>query len=1173
MTVLIPINTTPAPSRVDTPNFAARADAYHAWLPTAVDAMNAQNTENNALATDVTTKSAAAVVAAAVVTSANPIANAAAAAASAATAASAMAAASASSLAATTARDAAIAAWAASTAPTEQLSAISKSLHVGTVVKSIIYDTSKDSDGGAWRKRMQDKSWYNETLGGSTWLGQQPSEAVARGSFGSTASPNLVTNGTFATTTTGWTLGNSATLSAVSGKLRLTNTAALNGIAYQAITTEVGRTYLAYAEQTAGTNSSWFFYAGTTAGGNQLGTNSGPLSSVTSSTFTFVATSTTSYISVLLNATNGHYADFDNISVKLADSAIDTSNLLYQSTADGKFYKTVSTSGVTEVRRGISREFPALAAIVAESLRIVIYDLTQASCPMWMVFVSGDVVLNGLLSFDQSTGSPNNYIASIAALNGVLYVAQNTSGNGQGLRVINFITEFTDRISDSTRLNTWRFKGNISRRNNADSGYQYSSAGLVNLSANDVAITVLDTAPTDPATGLPVPTVAVATTGGLSIIKDDGTVVNITYTTDTRVNVVSLDGPNKQVFFGGDNVGNNRNFLWHVFDIPSSSINDSASYVKGSAKEFYSAYYNPSYSNLDLTLANQGNMVSTITLGKGVIVPNDRRLVLSNDYGVFFAKRNPSTPAKGLTAAITNTYNSGWQVGDSRGAYLADTTAETVTASGELVTNGTFATDTSGWTPKANTTLSVVSGSMRIVGTVTDASCGQTISTVVGRTYKFVFTITATGNAGTDRGGVQVVAGTQTNVSNWSLPNLAAGTYYLDYVATSTTTSVVLGVWGTAGCSVDFDNISVKLAEPDRSVKNNGLIVNGTLTKTAVASGAGLVAYSGFSASNYLEQPYNSNLDFGTGDFCVMGWVTPSSLASLGYLFGRQNSGATGSRFYSYVSATTGLINFNVTDGTTSVPISGGTAVLSTPTFVVCYKQGAVMYLSVNATQVATATAPALTFNNATAVFRLGVDHTASNPFLGSLALWRISATAPSADQIAHIYRTELPLFQAGAQCTIAGTSTTVTALAYDKVADELHVGTSWGRSEFHDLLRVASEATTAGAITSLSANEGTILTGGTSARVYAPALVLRDELAKPSQGSAQPQPYQQFSVKDQQVFLSQAGVKIVGVYIRGMLKKPGVDYTVTYDGFRYTVTTTDKLASRTEVTLLQIKE
>ena len=44
---------------------------------------------------------------------------------------------------------------------------------------------------------------------------------------------------------------------------------------------------------------------------------------------------------------------------------------------------------------------------------------------------------------------------------------------------------------------------------------------------NDVAMTVLPNAPIDADTGLPVPTIAVATDGGVSVIKDDGTVVDI----------------------------------------------------------------------------------------------------------------------------------------------------------------------------------------------------------------------------------------------------------------------------------------------------------------------------------------------------------------------------------------------------------------------------------------------------------------------------------------------------------------------------------------------------------------------------------------------------------------------------------------------------------------------
>lgn len=53
---------------------------------------------------------------------------------------------------------------------------------------------------------------------------------------------------------------------------------------------------------------------------------------------------------------------------------------------------------------------------------------------------------------------------------------------------------------------------------------------IVNNTVNDCAMTVLPNAPIDAATGLPVPTIAVATDGGVSVIKDDGTVVDIVYT-------------------------------------------------------------------------------------------------------------------------------------------------------------------------------------------------------------------------------------------------------------------------------------------------------------------------------------------------------------------------------------------------------------------------------------------------------------------------------------------------------------------------------------------------------------------------------------------------------------------------------------------------------------------
>jgi hypothetical protein len=59
-----------------------------------------------------------------------------------------------------------------------ELNAIDTSI-AATAVDVFVYDTSKDSDGGAWRKRTQHTSWYNETLNTATRGSRREFPAVA----------------------------------------------------------------------------------------------------------------------------------------------------------------------------------------------------------------------------------------------------------------------------------------------------------------------------------------------------------------------------------------------------------------------------------------------------------------------------------------------------------------------------------------------------------------------------------------------------------------------------------------------------------------------------------------------------------------------------------------------------------------------------------------------------------------------------------------------------------------------------------------------------------------------------------------------------------------------------------------------------------------------------------
>jgi len=263
--------------------------------------------------------------------------------------------------------------------------------------------------------------------------------------------------------------------------------------------------------------------------------------------------------------------------------------------------------------------------------------------------------------------------------------------------------------------------------------------------------------------------------------------------------------------------------------------------------------------------------------------------------------------------------------------------------------------------------------------------------------------------------------------------------------------------------------------DADRSVNGNDLTVNGTITRTAVASGADLVAYSGFSASNYLEQPYNSDLDFGTGDFAIIGWIKQAANSAIETILER-DSAVSAQRFTIAVDAS-GFLTFTCDDDTTARTATSTVAIDTNvwTHFVALYDGAGALKIYLNGALNDTETGSALlTLNNASAVLRIGLAVDDGEPLTNaSLALMRISATVPTADQILKIYNDEKVLFQTNAKATLYGASDAVTALSHDPDTDLLHVGTSAGRSVFQGLRRISN--TTTAVSTAISANNGVI--------------------------------------------------------------------------------------------------
>jgi len=581
------------------------------------------------------------------------------------------------------------------------------------------------------------------------------------------------------------------------------------------------------------------------------------------------------------------------------------------------WYAEASSASRDPDTRSTRAEFPAVAVIVAESNKVTIYDGDDPCLPMWMVFTGHSTGFVG-------DGFPCPASSCVALNSEIVVGVFTTSSAGFGGTIsFRFAADETIKSRGGYNSNYGRKNGIIAGNWGGLAAYQVPPLYyLVNGTVNDVAMTVLPGAPTDPATGLPVPTIAVATDGGVSVIKDDGTVVDSANTNS----VYRVQFADTSLVWCPTSTPHG----WFITD-DVDSLTDGFSHTENLRRE-------------DTSTGNYPQTIQAITtnvryefLGSNVFAMSNQKASAPNSNGFYLYQRGEAVSVsqnKGMIAKIQSTYNTGWMNGDIKLAALANS------------------------------------------------------------------------------------------------------------------------------------------ATADRSVNNTPLTQNGTITAAPVETGADLVAYSGFSSSNYLEQPYNPDLDFGTGDFCVMGWVKQSSISASQIILAKANAAAT-SVFSFFTSASTGYLGyFHPTSG--SVSSSKALALnawnhiglVRSIGLVTFYVNGVAVYSS-------TPTAFDLTRTNDD-ILRVGKDFSVNTASTSSMSLLRISATAPTADQIAKIYNDEKVLFQENAKATLTGSSDAVTALAHDPDTNLLHVGTSGGRSVFYGLRRVNETATAV--TTAISAVDGLIV-------------------------------------------------------------------------------------------------
>jgi hypothetical protein len=568
-------------------------------------------------------------------------------------------------------------------------------------------------------------------------------------------------------------------------------------------------------------------------------------------------------------------------------------------------------------------------------------------------------------------------------------------------------------------------------------------------------MTVLPNAPIDAATGLPVPTIAVATDGGVSVIKDDGTVV---------------DAPD------ASNLHSHFTYFTSDDEVLSGLYYQSSPYNYSQAARYYIPSSDKAGWNNDATVRydynGYGNLYPYPNANSGwqlkALATSENRDYLGSTELLTLVDLEESDPQNNsLVAYTTSTYNTGWMNGDIKLATLSDTDDTDVTGS-ELVTNGDMSSST-GWTLTAN--YSITGGKLVASNTQANETAYPTISTVAGKTYVATIQVDSI-SAGAWRLYHRDGSGT------WGdYVDLSVGENNITFTAISSTTTLRVYSLSNGG-SATFDNLTCRLAEEDRSVNGNGLQVFGSITKNPVNTGADLVAYSGFSASNYLAQPHNSDIDVGTGDFSFTIWAKADAFNSYNVLF--SNWWLNNSSAAQFTLETIGTkIWFYVVDGG-QFHAAGGNTDLSVGVWnqITVTRKNSLMTVYINGVPESTTyrfTGDLLARTSPLAIGVLwsntGPSGGAEGAWNGSLALLRMSATAPSPEQIAKIYEDEKHLFTEGAQATLYGTSDAVTALAYDDSTELLHVGTSEGRSVFQGLRRVDNTTTAVGAAISASNN------------------------------------------------------------------------------------------------------
>ena len=780
--------------------------------------------------------------------------------------------------------------------------------------------------------------------------------------------------------------------------------------------------------------------------------------------------------------------------------------------------------------RGNRREFPEVAILVTcdsgfdsghvQTIGFQIYDGDDPTCPMWMRFP----ITNYAQAANWGGGFPMiarpNFVSfrfgPIHALNGQIAMGNgHASGGSLPGFLVNMISEkcidvchygvaanqfywMSSNIASRVDYGTWSnraFARGTTRYHNGDdatSGKKSEITGRMSSApVFDIKMTVLSNNAIDPCTGLPQPTQFWATNGGMTVIN--GNTIPMTITTnqvgsyksiglsnlnhERGISVINQSGNVIRTDYykpTGDGIyGSNDTSSYYYYNLASNS-NPSIPWDPGSEKvKFIKGYENDPD---DLAIANAISL--QIMLGKN---------------------RDDSGGDTTATAAtITHEMVTGYQPGDPH-----------IALPGYCGTPGDI-TGTVHYTDSFDATglwsfadgASITGGVLRLSSTngsrATRAASGFLVQ---GTEYYCVFYTNANSqNFQIDDDGQGAGVGSVTIYQD--VTHNDPGYYGFTFTATAANRLRIMRTQG-GGSNIDIPAMTIRPTEIQNKHNNYqdarpGFAIVGTLKREPVAPGAELCSYSGWSASNYITQGYNSALDWGTNNFMVSLWFkcevggseSTQNILGIGdynhndgFLIQAVNSsskyvdvgylGVSGNSFASTAGVQAGFVDqawnhvfvharnntFHMWVNGKKNTFSGGTWTASNINWTTKWTKRQI---------VIGGRAGGISGNGAWAssTTKLALVRIAGG---GSQA----STDHPSNEEVRKIYEDEKAMFQPNAKVTIAGGTSYARQMEYDEKKHILHLGTNQGRSDFRRLVRINS--TTEGVTTGISAYDGFI--------------------------------------------------------------------------------------------------